>query len=176
MLDIARKWQPEPDWVQARLTGRAVDIRALAGVTQRLVSGDIDRFRARYDLGKDIGALGLAFGDRYAVRVARDRLLVIGLSSVEMADGWHDEGYAVSTVSSALRLFEATGEGVRDLLARATTVDPDHPGPCAAMPFGGVMGTVYQHINAETLRIHIDRGLAAYLWEWFECQLLVLQA
>ena len=71
--------------------------------------------------------------------------------------------------------FEASGAGVRDLLARAVTVDPDHPGPCAAMPFGGVMAVVYRHGDAGTLRIHVDRGLASYLWEWFECQPLLAQ-
>ncbi|MDR6754948.1 hypothetical protein J2Y48_000221 [Mycoplana sp. BE70] len=175
MLDVAAKWQPEPDWAHARLAGRTIAVGAVNGVPQRLVSGDIDRFLARHDLGQEVGALGLAFGDRYAVRVARDRLLVIGLSASDLRDGWHDEGYAVSTVSSALRLFEAKGNGVRHLLAQATTIDPDNPGPCAAMPFAGVMGTVYRHGDAETLRIHVDRGLAAYLWEWFQWQPLFLQ-
>ncbi|MGQ3215681.1 MAG: hypothetical protein ACT6U0_14350 [Shinella sp.] len=175
MLDVARKWRPEPDWTQARLIGRTVEVGAVAGVTQHLVSGNIGRFLARYHLGTDIGALDIASGDRYAVRVARDRLLAIGISPAEVSDGWHDEGYAVSTVSSALRLFEARGEGVRDLLARATTIDPGNPGPCAAMPFGGVTGIVYWHADIETLWIHVDRGLAAYLWEWFECQPLFLQ-
>lgn len=175
MLDTAAKWQTEPDWAHARLAGRPIEVGAVTGVPQRLVSGDIDRFLARHDFGKDVGALGLAFGDRYAVRVARDRLLIIGLPDSDLRDGWHDEGYAVSTVSSALRLFEARGDGVRDLLARATTIDPDNPGPCAAMPFGGVMGTVYRHGDTETLRIHVDRGLAAYLWEWFQWQPLFLQ-
>lgn len=176
MLDVARKWRPEPDWANARLTGRTIEVGAIIGVTQRLVSGDAGRFLARYGLGEDVGALGLALGARYAVRVARDRLLVIGLSSADLPDGWHEEGYAVSSVDSTLRVFEAKGEGIRDLLARATTIDPDNPGPCAAMPFGGVTGTVYRHADAETLRIHVDRGLAAYLWEWFECQPLFLQA
>ena len=176
MLDTACKWQPEPDWTQARLTGRTIEVGVVTGVKQRLVSGNVERFLNRHDLGGGVGALGFALGERYAMRVARDRLLVIGFPAADLPDGWHDEGYAVSTVSSALRLFEAKGEGVCDLLARATTIDPDSPGPCAAMPFGGVMGAVYRHGDAKTLRIHIDRGLAAYLWEWFECQPLFLQA
>ena len=30
-------------------------------------------------------------------------------------------------------------------------------------------------IGPGTLRIHVDRGLASYLWEWFECQPLLAQ-
>ena len=175
MLDIAGKWQAEPDWADARLEGRTLRVSAVSGIVQRLISGDVERFLARHDLGRDVGALGLALGERYAVRIARDRLLVIGLSAAELTDGWHDEGYAISTVSSALRLFEARGEGVRALLGRATTIDPDNPSPCAAMPFGGVMGIVYRHGDGEILRVHIERGLAGYLWEWFECQPLFSQ-
>lgn len=175
MLDLAEKWRPEPDWTEARLAGPALQVRALGGMVQRLVSGDVDGFLARHDLGRDIGALGLAVGDRYAVRVARDRLLVAGLSAAELADGWHEEGHAVTTVGAALRVFEARGEGVRDLLGRAVTVDPDDPGPCAAMPFAGITAIVYRHGDAGTLRIHVDRGLATYLWEWFECQPLLSQ-
>lgn len=175
MLDNARKWRPEPDWALARLAGRTVAVSAVSGITQRLVSGDTGSFLARYRLAPDIPALGLASGDRYAVRVARDRLLVIGISSADVPDGWHEEGYAVSTVSAALHLFEAKGKGVHDLLARATTIDLDNPGACAAIPFCGVTGFVYRHADIETLRIHVDRGLATYLWEWFECQPLFLQ-
>ena len=41
--------------------------------------------------------------------------------------------------------------------------------------YGGVMAVVYRHGDAGTLRIHVDRGLASYLWEWFECQPLLAQ-
>lgn len=175
MLDLSSKWRPEPDWAQARLIGPTVSVRAVTGVTQRLVSGDVGGILARYGLGADVGALGLATGERYAVRVARDRLLVVGVSAAELADGWHDEGYAVSSVGSALALFEARGQGIGALLSRAVTIDPDAPGPCAAMGFGGVTGIVYRHADTSTLRVHVDRGLAAYLWEWLECQPLLLQ-
>ncbi|MBZ7926031.1 sarcosine oxidase subunit gamma family protein [Ensifer adhaerens] len=170
MLDNSRKWKPEPDWNSACLTGRAVDVRAVSGLTQHLVSGDIERFRERHGLAKDIGALGLATGERYAVRVARDRLLVVGLQASECAAGWHQDGYGVTALGSAQRVFEARGEGVRDLLARATTIDPDNAGPCAALQFCGLTCSVYFHGDTQALRVHVDRGLAAYLWEWLECQ------
>ena len=175
MLDLSSKWQPEPDWAHAHLVGSTIAVRTACGITQRLVSGEIGHFLARYDLDSDVGALGLAVGKRYAVRLARDRLLIVGVSAAEVPDGRQEDGFAISTVSSGLHVFEVEGEGSRDLLARATTIDPDNPGPCAALSFAGVMGTVYRHDKYETLRIHVDQGLAPYLWEWFECQPLFLQ-
>ncbi|MEZ5801888.1 MAG: hypothetical protein R3E51_00245 [Rhizobiaceae bacterium] len=166
--------QASPDWALARLSGPSIAICLVTGLTQRLVSGDVDPFAPRDTISAGMsGALGLALGERYAVRVARDRLLVVGVSPAELADGWHDEGWAVTTVSAALRVVEARGEGIRDLLARGTTLDPDDPGPCAAMSFAGMMATIYGHAEAGTLRIHVDRGLASYLWEWLECQPLL---
>ncbi len=170
MLDNSRKWRPEPDWASARLEGRTIALRAVTGLPQRLVSGDLDRFLAEHGLGKDVGALGLATGARYTVRLARDRLLAVG---IPVDDGWHEAGYAATGVGSALRVFEARGDGIRDLLARATTIDVDNPGPCAALSFCGVTAVVYFHEDTQTLRIHADRGLAVYLWEWFECQPLL---
>jgi len=173
MPDISTGWRPEPDWTSARLHGPTLDIRAVPGLPQRLVSGDIARFLARHGLSGDVGGLGLASGDRYAVRVARDRLLVVGLAASDCADGWHAEGYGVSTVGAGLRVLDIRGAGVRDLLARATTVDPDDPGRSAALLFCGLTCTVYFHGDGQTLRLHVDRGLAAYLWEWLECQPLL---
>ncbi|WDZ80701.1 hypothetical protein PWG15_23315 (plasmid) [Ensifer adhaerens] len=170
MLDNSVKWKPEPDWNCARLLGRAIEVRAIPGLTQHLVSGDIDRFRERHGLGEDVGALGLARGARYAVRVGRDRLLAVGLPATECAVGWHDDGYGVTALGSAQRVLEAHGEGVRDLVARATALDPGNPGPCAALQFCGLTCSVYFHGDTQTLRVHVERGLAAYLWEWLECQ------
>ncbi len=173
MHDLSRTWRPEPDWANARLDGPGITIRAVTGLTQRLVSGDIARFLAQYDLGRDVGGFGMAFGDRYAVRLARDRMLVIGLAPGECADGWHAAGYAVTTVGSGQRILEMRGEVVRDLLTRAVTVDPDKASPSAVMPFGGVTCAVYCHEVPQALRVHVERGLAAYLWEWLECQPLL---
>jgi len=170
MLDNSRKWQVEPYWATAHLQGRNIAVRGVEGLQQRLVSGDLDGFRTRFGFRDDAGALGLAVGECYTVRLARDRLLAVGIPQSDLSDGWQDAGYAVTTVSSALRVFEARGKGVADLLARATTIDPANPGPSAAMPFCGVTCSVYFHADIQTLRLHIDRGLAAYLWNWFECQ------
>lgn len=175
MLDNSCKWRPEPDWANARLATPGLHVSAIIGLPQRLVSGDIGGFLVRHELA-EVGALGLASGERYAVRVARDRLLAVGIPASACADGWHDDGYGVTTVGSAFRVLQARGEGVPDLVARATTIDPNNPGPCAAMLFCGVMATVYRYNDIETLRIHVDRGLGVYLWEWLEAQPLFSRA
>ena len=52
-------------------------------------------------------------------------------------------------------------------IARGTTLDPaGPPGASATLSFAGIGAIVYR--RQRSLRIHVDRGLAAYLWTWME--------
>ena len=73
-------------------------------------------------------------------------------------------------MSAALHVLEFSGRNVLELVARATTIDPGNPGPCAALQFAGVLGCLYRHGDDQTLRLHFDRGLAAYVWTWLQNQ------
>ncbi|TPK91515.1 sarcosine oxidase subunit gamma family protein [Mesorhizobium sp. B2-4-17] len=171
MLDNPQKWSPTPDWTTASLEGDGFSIRTLHGLTQCLVSGDLGAFSNKHGLDLGVGALGVVRGDRYAVRMARDRLSAFGLSEEEMGAGWHQDGYAVTQMSAALHIFEFSGPQVLQLVARATTIDPRNPGPCAAVQFAGITSCLYFHESRERLRLHLDRGLAAYMWLWLKQQI-----
>lgn len=51
-------------------------------------------------------------------------------------------------------------------IARGTTLDPSQASASAALSFAGINAVVYRH--QDRLRVHVDRGLAAYLWTWME--------
>ncbi|MGN6538854.1 MAG: hypothetical protein ACTHKQ_24390, partial [Mesorhizobium sp.] len=53
------------------------------------------------------------------------------------------------------------------VIARAATLSPETTSASAAMLFAGVNAVVYRHGARNRLRVHVDCGLAAYLWEWF---------
>jgi len=71
-------------------------------------------------------------------------------------------------MDAGLHVFEVEGEGLGRIVARATTLDPAGKSPLAALLFAGVHAVVYRHGTVGRLRVHVDRGLAAYLWEWLE--------
>lgn len=167
MRDLAEKWPPMPEWDTAVIDTGTLRIRTLRGLEQRLVSGDL----AAWALVSNMAGSGVGYGeiarrDRYMVRIARDRALAVSKTPLDIADGWHGQGFAVSVLDAGLHVFEIAGPGTAGLLARATTLDPNGTSSSAAMLFADVHALVYRHDGPETVRVHVDRGLAPYLWEW----------
>ncbi|NKL21271.1 hypothetical protein [Rhizobium leguminosarum] len=170
MLDNPQKWKPVPHWATAGLDREGISARTLHSLTQCLVSGNLEAFATQHGLDLGAGALGLARGARYTARLARDRLIAVGLTAEEMSTGWHKDGYAVTPMNAALHVFEFTGPGILEVVARATSIDPQNAGPCAAVQFAGVTGCLYFHESQQRMRLHIERGLAAYIWQWLQEQ------
>jgi sarcosine oxidase gamma subunit len=167
MRDLAEKWSVAPDWQSAVIATPGLAIRAVLDLNQLMVSGDLDAWaRASGIDGPGVGAFGAAHGDRYAARLARDRLLVVSNSALAIATGWHADGFAVTAISAGLQVFEAEGAALDAFIARGTTLDPKRESASAALSFAGISAIVYRH--EDKLRIHVDRGLAAYLWTWME--------
>lgn len=173
MLDHGKKWPEPPDWTTARVSIEGLTITSITGMSQFYVSGNLDGFRAIHGLATPHGLLGLATGRRFAVRMARDRMLVVGIGDDELVTGWHNAGYGVTRMSSALHVFEIAGPLARDLIARGCVFDDRDPGPCSTIQFAGVTVSLYSHGDADILRLHVDRGLASYLWSWIDAQKLV---
>lgn len=164
--NFADRWPAAPDWASARIGGAGFTVCSVAGLHQLLVSGDLDAWnRASGLTGQGVGALALAKGAAWQVRVARDRLLAVSSKPFSVEPGWHGEGFAVTRLDAALHVFEVEG-GVDGVIARAATLDPEKASPSAALLFAGVNAVVYRHGARNRLRVHVDCGLAAYLWEW----------
>jgi hypothetical protein len=174
MRDLAEKWSLEPDWRTATLETPGLVVRSLTGFTQYLVSGDLAAWCSQADMDDAAaGALSGAQGSRYAVRIARDRILAVSETPFGMAPGWHASGFAVSTFDAGLHMFEIEGPDMQSLFARATTLDPDGKTASAALLFAGANALCYRHGHADRLRLHVDRALAPYLWKWLEQAIVV---
>jgi sarcosine oxidase gamma subunit len=167
MRDLAEKWSPEPDWRSAQITAPGLLVREVPGLEQLLVSGDLAAWTRHSGIDNPaVGAMGAAQGGRYTARLGRDRLLVVSNTPLAIVAGWHPEGFAVTPISSGLRVFEAEGPALDAFVSRGTTIDPRSASASAALSFAGISAILYRHHGK--LRIHVDRGLAAYLWTWME--------
>jgi hypothetical protein len=165
MRNLAEKWSATPDWQSAVITAPGLVVRSISGLHQLLVSGDLGAWSLACGMdGNGVGAFGAARGDRYAARLARERLLAVSDSPFDITTGWHDQGFAVTVISSGLRIFEVKGTAIDAFIARGTTLDPKQASASAALSFAGISAVVYRH--GDGLRIHVDRGLAVYLWTW----------
>ena len=164
MRNLAEKWAVVPDWNDAVIAAPGLAIRARQGLTQHYVSGNLAAWSAAAGVAlAPVGAFGKADGTVCCVQVARDRLLVVSETPSAIADGWHDAGFAVTTTSTGLQVFEIEGAWA-EIAARATTIDPEAGGPSAALAFAGLDAVVY--CCGDKLRVHVDRGLATYFWSW----------
>lgn len=169
MRDLTASWPAVPTWSEATLDRDGLTARTVSLPSQHLVSGDLEVFVALAGL-PDTGA-GLfqtVSGERYALRLARDRMLVIDGPAEAMAPGWHGEGYAVTDVSALYHVFEFDGDGIEALLQEAMFVDPNLHSPSAASTFAGQPALVYHRENR--LRLHVERGHAPYIWQWLEAR------
>lgn len=166
MRDHALKWPEIPDWDNAEIAADGLRVRAVGALEQHLVSGDLAAFGLASRLeSQGVGALGQARGPDYTVRLARDRLLVVGAPG-PLATGWNDAGYAVTAIGAGMPALEMVGDGALPLIRRATTLDPAAPGRSAAVLFAGVHAVLYRHDRADTFRLHVDRPLATHVWSW----------
>jgi sarcosine oxidase gamma subunit len=174
MRDLAKKWSPVPDWQSAVIERPRLKIRTLTGFSQALVSGNLAAWREASGLSDPpAGALSVVTGTRYAACIARDRILAVSETPFDIASGWHESGFALSAINAGLHMLEIEGPELADLWAQATTLDPHGVTSSASVLFAGAHVLCYRHGHGERLRIHIDRGLAPYLWTWLERALAV---
>lgn len=166
-LDTHKLWQETPDLGTASLSMSGALLRKVTVGSQYMVSGAIALAAAK--AGVDIsgaGAFGVVAGTKYSLRLARERLLIVSDTAV-LAAGWHEDGYALTPMGGALAVFDISGPRAIEIVKRGTATSISNPGSCAAVSFAGAIAFLCRVENEETIRIHVDRGLASYLWQWF---------
>lgn len=170
MPDRGKFWPPVPDWSAVAIRRPSLDIAVAHAGTIWLVSGDLAKFLARHHDGADgIGPRGTIAGDRYALRLAPDRLLFVGDATTQAMLGWNDD-IATTDVSDGFLLFDITGPAAPDVMAMGAEYDfaskPALPTESAVMLFAGLKVSIAR--IAGGWRLHVERPHAATLWHWLE--------
>lgn len=161
-----REWPPAKACGAAPLIDRAdLRVQRLDGLHQALSSGAIAAAAARF--GATAPGLGL-FADspqpHCAVRIARDRLLLVGPEPLAAEPGWQPEGFALTPIDDGLAAYALTGAAVPALLRLGTAIDPNATSPCAAMLFAGFAVVAYRCQGV--LRIHLEASLTTAFEAW----------
>ena len=163
MADLGECWPKEPDW-SAAPHAWGLEIRRVSDVFQTLVSGNLEAWSAGSRIGLDVAP---APGRDYAVRVARDRVLMVTAQPMASRPGWNASGHAATDLSGGYLLLEISGARLPELLSRATTLPGLDASPSAAIRFAGLDAIAY-FVAQGVLRLHVDRSLSGYLWSWLE--------
>lgn len=164
MADIGEMWGAIPHREAMRINTPIGSICRLGGLSQHVVSGNLAAAAAIAGVdASGVGVLGLARGDAYSVRLARDRLMIVASKEGVFEPGWSTASIAVTDVS-ALDVFEIDGALADELISRATT--PPLSGPSACVIFARVNASLYRCREGEAVRLHIDPSLTPYFWNW----------
>lgn len=162
MLDRGLFWSPVPDWAHANIRHEGLNVTVAAAQAAWLVSGDLAAFLARHSVG-----FGEA-GDRYALRLAPDRLLFVSMDGVDdVTFGWSD-GCAVTDVSDGHVLLDITGPAAAELMRLGALHDFEARSETAsaAMLFAGKRVILARIANG--WRLHVERPDAAAIWQWLQ--------
>lgn len=162
MLDRGLFWSPVPDWTHASIRHEGLSIAAVAPQAAWLVSGNLAAFLDRRGV-----RLGDA-GERYALRLAPDRLLFVSMSGADDATfGW-SEGCAVTDVSDGYVLLDITGPTASELMRLGALHDFEarSESASAAMLFAG-QRVVLARLQ-QGWRLHVERPGATAIWQWLQ--------
>jgi heterotetrameric sarcosine oxidase gamma subunit len=165
MLDRGLFWSPIPDWSRATIQHEELSIAALAPQVAWLVSGNLAAFLERHHVRFDDS------GDRYALRLAPDRLLFVSMdggATDGVTFGWSEDGCAITDVGDGYVLLDISGRAARELMQQGALHDfeanPDTAS--AAMLFAG-QRVILARIQ-QGWRLHVERPNAAAIWQWLQ--------
>lgn len=166
MSDRGAFWSPPPDWRSARLSRPGLDITVREALCT-LVSGQTAAWLTTQGLAPAIGPRDACPDGPYALRLAPDSVLVVGLESP--VDGWQPEaGVALSPCSDGWLLVDIRGEGSAAVMAEGSEYPfvsaPGMATESARMLFAGLGVAVAR--TAEGWRLHVERAWAPALWRW----------
>jgi hypothetical protein len=165
--DPMKKWTPVPDWSAAQLTRPDWRAEVVAELFQTLLTGDlIAAFASQHPQPASIGLWQIAPAPA-AIRIGRDRALVVSSEAFAPGWGWRDDGWSASDASDAYVVFALSGPALRRIVAEATSADIDAGSPSAAIQFAGAPALLYRVAEDEAW-LHVETALAPYVWRWLE--------
>lgn len=168
----------------AVIAGAGIEIRVRGGIAQIAVGGELDGVAARTAIARVIGVAlpdepnRRAGSDPNVLWLAPDKRLITSDSRggrelrAELVTALADSFVAVTDMSDAYAVLEASGPRLRDILAMACALDFDlraFPADRSARTlFANVPVLLYRHGGPDSMRLHVDRAVAHYLWAWLE--------
>ena len=161
------RWTPAKGLDRPEFQRDGCTLRVIRPKRQILLSGPMNALLNAAGLSQAVGWPEQASGDTYAIRLRRDRVLVI--NGHEMTDGWDsDRGIAISDVTDGYAIIGLEGTRTLQVLKRGTEIDPSEPSASVVRGFAGYPIMVYAYGSDHSYRIHVPRVYLEGLWERLE--------
>jgi hypothetical protein len=161
MRNDSHKWDAPPAQ-RPPLIRNNLTIRPIALHRQTLLGGPIKTCLQRAKQTKATGWPEPASGDSYALRLRRDRILLV--NGPDLPDGWHPDGIAISDMTHGYACIELSGKDALSLLNQATGLDPATPSNSCMRLFHGWPCLIYKW-QTGSFRLHIEHPHTEPLWQ-----------
>jgi hypothetical protein len=162
----------EMNWTPARpIEGTLIDrprftARALIGRGHTLISGDLDAAIASLAPGAPmLGLYALIPRGAHALRIARDRALIVTPAPLGAADGWLD-GWCATSVDDGWAAIDVAGPDAPLALIQGTSANLAGSSRSAAVLFAGLRCLL---TRTETgFRLHVEAPWLEALLAWLD--------
>ena len=106
----------------------------------------------------------IVVGPSYAVRLSRDRVMLV--NALSLTEGWDHRGFGISRSESAGIVVEVRGKKLSSFLSRGAEISPGNQSASATRLFAGFAVVLYRFLQDDQIRIHISRPLAPAFFTW----------
>ncbi len=140
--------------------------RALKGLGQTLISGDLDAALKALVRGAPlIGLYEPAPRGKHALRIARDRALLVTPAPIGAAEGWR-ETWCATSVDDGWVAVEVEGPDAGLVLMQGTSADLMSGSPSTALMFAGQRCLLAR--TGAGFRLHVERPRLEALLAWLD--------
>ena len=159
-------WPPAARAEGVILENPRLTAHALRGLGSTLLSGDLEK--AIEALARGAPTLGLyarAPEGAHALRIARDRALLVTPAPLRADDGWR-EGWCATSLDDAWAALDVSGPDAALALMQGTAADLAGGSPSAAVRFAGLRCLL---LRTETgFRLHLEAPWLTALVTWLD--------
>jgi hypothetical protein len=160
------RWPPARGRAGILIDRPGLKARALDGLGQTLVSGDLDAALAALAPGAPIlGLHALAPDGAHALRIGRASALLVTPTPLGAADGWRD-GWCATSVNDGWAAVEVSGADAPLALTQATSADLAAGSPSAATLFFGLRALLAR--TQAGFRAHVEAPWLETLLAWLD--------
>jgi hypothetical protein len=162
----------EMNWAPARRTEGAwagsprLQTRATSSRGQTLISGNLAAAIGGLAPGAPmLGLYALVPEGPHALRIARDRALLVTPAPLGAADGWR-EGWCATSVDDGWAALDVAGADASRALAQGTSADLTGGSPSAAVLFAGLRCLLAR--TEAGFRLHVEAPWLEALLTWLD--------
>ncbi len=160
------QWPPARGRAGILIDGPRLQVRALDGLCQTLISGDLEAAVAALAPGATtLGLYALLPAGAHALRIGRMSALLVTPTAIAAPEGWRG-GWCATSVDDGWTAVEVSGADAPQALMQATSADLAAGSPSAAVFVFGLRALLTR--TQAGFRLHVEAPWLETILTWLE--------